>query len=98
MRYRNLGRSGLSVSEVGLGGEHLEGKPYAQVEATVHAALDAGINVLDIFMSNPEVRSDLGRALKGRRGGIIIQGQIGSGWIGGQYARTRDIDQCHACY
>ncbi|MEA4896715.1 MAG: aldo/keto reductase [Christensenellaceae bacterium] len=98
MRYRNLGRSGLSVSEVGLGGEHLEGKPYAQVEATVHAALDAGINVLDIFMSNPEVRSDLGRALKGRRGDIIIQGQIGSGWIGGQYARTRDIDQCHAFY
>ncbi len=98
MRYRALGRSGLMVSEVGMGGEHLEGKPASQVEATVQAALAGGINILDIFMSNPDVRTNLGRALKGRRDKMIIQGQIGSGWIGGQYVRTRDEAQYKRFY
>lgn len=98
MRYRKLGNSDLMVSEVGLGGEHLEGKPYAQVESTIHAALAGGINVLDIFMSNPDVRTNIGRALKGRRGDMIIQGHIGAAWIGGQYERTRDLSQCQQHY
>ena len=61
MRYRTLGRTGFQVSEIGLGGEYLEGQPLKQVCDTVDAAMDAGINLLDCFMSNPEIRSDLGR-------------------------------------
>ena len=59
MRYRTLGRTGFQVSEIGLGGEYLEGQPLKQVCDTVDAAMDAGINLLDCFMSNPEIRSDL---------------------------------------
>ena len=98
MRYRDLGKTGMKVSEVGFGGEHVEGKPYSQVESTIHAALDHGINIMDIFMSNPQVRKDIGRALKGRRDKMIIQGQIGSAWIDNQYARIRDMDQCKRFY
>lgn len=64
MKYRTLGRTGFQVSEIGLGGEYLEGKPLKQVCNTVDAAMDAGINLLDCFMSNPDIRSDLGTALK----------------------------------
>ena len=46
MRYRTLGRTGLQVSEIGLGGEYLEGQPLKQVCDTVDAAMDAGITSL----------------------------------------------------
>ena len=50
MNRRPLGKSGLLVSEVGLGCEHLQGMEYGQIKAVVDAALDAGINIFDIFM------------------------------------------------
>lgn len=98
MNYRKLGRVGWKVSEIGLGGEHLQGQPYEVVEAVVLEALDQGINIMDIFMSEPEVRSNIGRALKGRRDQMILQGHIGAGWIDGQYCRTRDRKQCQTFF
>lgn len=91
MKYRTLGRTGFQVSEIGLGGEYLEGKPLKQVCDTVDAAMDAGINLLDCFMSNPEIRSDLGTALKGKRDKMYIQGHFRSIWNNGQYGRTMDV-------
>ena len=98
MRMRSLGRSGLMVSEVGLGGEHLQGKPYEVVKEVVDEALAQGINIMDIFMSEPEVRSNIGRALAGRREQMYLQGHIGSAWIDGQYTRTRDIPTAQAAF
>ncbi|MBS7316154.1 MAG: aldo/keto reductase [Clostridiaceae bacterium] len=94
MEYRTLGKTGISVSEVGLGCEHLQGKPAETVARVVHAALDGGVNILDAFMSEPQVRSDIGAALRGRRDRVTIQGHIGSVWHDGQYERSRDGEQC----
>jgi len=91
MKYRTLGRTGISVSEIGLGCEHLEKKEYTVVKATIDEALNQGINIFDVFMSEPQVRTDIGKALAGRREKAIIQGHIGSIWKNGQYARSRDI-------
>ena len=90
MNLRPLGRSGLVVSEVGLGCEHLEGKDLAVIRSVVDAALAGGVNILDIFMPEPEVRANLGIALKGKRDRVLLQGHIGAGWVDGQYCRTRD--------
>lgn len=84
----------MKVSEVGLGCEHLQGKSPEQVRAVVNAALDTGMNIFDIFMSEPEVRSHIGAALEGQRDRVILQGHIGAAWKDGQYSRTRDIDEC----
>ena len=70
--------------------EYLEGKPLKQVCNTVDAAMDAGINLLDCFMSNPDIRSNLGTALKGKRDKMYIQGHFRSIWKNGQYGRTMD--------
>ena len=93
---RNLGKTGIQVSEVGLGGEYLEGKDYGTVEQVVHAAMDGGVNILDCFMSNPEIRSNLGRALEGRRDRMIIQGHFRSVWKDNQYGRTLEIGEVKA--
>ena len=65
MKFRTLGKSGLTVSEVGLGCEHLQGQNADAVCAVVDEALRQDINILDVFMSEPQVRTDLGAALKG---------------------------------
>ncbi len=94
MKYRTLGRTGMTVSEISLGCEHLQGKPYETVKEVIDAAIDAGINYMDVFMSEPNVRTNIGRALRGRREQVMLQGHIGSCWIDGQYTVSRDIDAC----
>lgn len=94
MQYRTIKRTGMKASIIGLGGEHLDGRPYQFVEETVNAAQEAGINMLDLFMPGDEIRQNFGKALKGRRDQFIIQGHIGSTDINQQYDICRDPDIC----
>lgn len=94
MEYRKLGRTGMTVSAISLGCEHMQGKDYELIKSVIDAALDEGINYLDVFMSEPEVRSNIGRALAGRRDKVILQGHIGSCWVNGQYKVSRDLNEC----
>ena len=98
MKMRPLGKTGIMVSEIGLGCEHLQGKPYEQIKSVLDAAEECGINAMDTFMSQMEVRRDIGRALRGRRGRFIIQGHIGSVWTDGQYKRSRDLAESKAFF
>lgn len=91
MKYRPLGNTGLHLSEIGLGAEWLERHSRDEVTAVVHACAEQGINVFDCWMSEPEVRSNLGHAIAGQRDKWHIQAHIGSTWQGGQYVRTRDL-------
>ena len=50
MEYRKIGKTEMSASVIGLGTEHLDNRPYETVEETIHAALDNGINIMDLFM------------------------------------------------
>ncbi len=93
MRYRQLGNTGLRVSEIGLGAEWLERHNAEEVKEVIDCCQSSGINILDCWMSNPEVRSNIGAALEGRREQWIIQGHVGSTWQDGQYVRTRDLDK-----
>ncbi len=93
MNYRTLGRTGLKVSEIGLGGEWLERHNPAEVQDVINACEEQGINILDCWMSEPNVRTNIGNAIKAHRDKWIIQGHIGSTWQDGQYVRTRAIDK-----
>ena len=93
MVYQTLGRSGLSASRIGLGCEYLEGQEYPAIRAVIDAALSQGVNILDVFMSQPQVRSDIGRALEGRRKDVLIQGHFGAIWKDGQYGRSRELGE-----
>ncbi len=98
MRYRELGNTGLSVSEIGLGAEWLERHNTKEVKAVIDCCEEKGINILDCWMSEPKVRSNIGAALKGRRDRWIIQGHLGSTWQNGQYVRTRELPKVKAAF
>ena len=94
MEYRKIGNTDMNASIIGLGAEHLDGKPYAVVEETIHAVLEHGINIIDVFMPGDEVRRNIGKALGNRRKDVIIQGHIGSVDLKQQYDISRDLPTC----
>lgn len=98
MNYRVLGKTGLKVSEIGLGAEWLERHNTEEVCQIVHYCADKGINILDCWMSNPEVRSNIGKAIKGNRERWIIQGHLGSTWQNGQYVKSRNLGIVQAAF
>ena len=98
MNYRRLGKTGLMVSEIGFGGEWLERHDAEECRAALERAEALGINILDCWMSEPKVRSNIGAAIREKREGWIIQGHIGSTWQDGQYVRTRDVEKCRDAF
>ncbi|AOY71732.1 aldo/keto reductase [Arthrobacter sp. TES] len=84
--YRRLGRSGLTVSVVGLGCNNL-GRANTPTEsqegtdAVVHAALDAGVTFFDVADAYGREaglsETMLGKALTGNRGDVVIGTKFG---------------------
>lgn len=91
MIYREVGKTGCQASIIGLGCEHLYGKPYDQIKETIDAALEQGINILDVFMPGREIRENIAKALGVKRNQVMIQGHIGSVDIRRQYDISRDL-------
>ena len=92
MVYRTLGRTGIKVSAIALGCEGFSRKSKEQVRDEFSWAISHGVNFLDLYSSNPELRESIGYALEGRRNEFVIQGHIGSAWKDGQYYRTREME------
>lgn len=84
MRYRPLGSTGFSVSEIGFGCASWWGKrAFDEREAIrlVHAALEGGVTLFDTGAAYSEGNAEprLGRALKGRAtDGLVIATKAGT--------------------
>lgn len=80
MQYRSLGRTGLKVSEVGLG-TMMFGEKTGQEESAriVHRALDAGVNLIDVadVYAGGESERIVGAALRGRRSEAVLATKLG---------------------
>ncbi len=66
MKYRKLGTTGLEVSEIGLGAEWLERHNEKEVKEIIDCCESYGINILDCWMSEPNVRTNIGKAIRGK--------------------------------
>lgn len=79
MEYRRLGKSGLKVSVVGLGGNTFgRYADEAQTASIVHAAIDQGVNIVDTadMYNNGVSEQHVGAALKGRRSDMLIATKV----------------------
>ncbi|MBQ7732812.1 MAG: aldo/keto reductase [Synergistaceae bacterium] len=96
MNYRELGSTGLKVSEIALGCEGMTEDNYSMCAKLFDAAESSGLNYFDLCSSDPELRAAIGKALKGRREKFIIQSHICSIWKDGQYTRSRNLQEVKA--
>lgn len=94
MNYRRLGKTEMFASEVGLGCEYFSKATPEESKAMIDEAVSQGMNMIDVFMSDPVVRSKLGDAIAPHRSKMILQGHVGATWENGQYLCSRDLAKC----
>ena len=93
MNYLDLGSTGLKISEIGMGCEGMTEENYSMCKKLFDLAEENGINYFDLYSSDPDLRSAVGKALKGRREKFIIQSHLCSVWKDGQYMRSRNLPE-----
>ncbi|SBV95455.1 conserved hypothetical protein [uncultured Eubacteriales bacterium] len=91
MEYRPLGRTGLMVSEIGIGCEGFVEHDGVYTLPLIDAAERLGVNYMDLYTPDAGMRDRLGKALRGRREKFILQGHLCTVWQNGQYKRTRNL-------
>ncbi|MGM0884681.1 MAG: aldo/keto reductase family protein [Bacillota bacterium] len=105
MKYRRLGKSGLKVSEIGLGSWLTYGTATAAetAQACIHKAYDLGINFFDTAnaYNNGEAEKVMGNALKSyTRSSYVLATKVffamGSGPNDRGLSRKHIIEQCEA--
>ena len=80
MQYRRLGNSGLSVSEIGLGGNTFGWWIDEHTTSTIiNRAIDIGVNYIDTADMYDRGRSEefIGKAIKDKRHQVIIATKFG---------------------
>src|SRR3990172_8383033 len=94
MNYRTLGRTGLRVSEIGLGtlvhAGHFGPKDDAESIRAIETALDLGVNFIDTAQAYGAGYSEslLGKALTGKRDRVIIATKGGNIMVGPNRGKT----------
>jgi aryl-alcohol dehydrogenase-like predicted oxidoreductase len=85
MKYRELGKTGIKVSEIGFGTWGLGGNSYGPVDDAVSAAaLRAAVELGVTFFDTADLYGDghseevLGRALRDMRGAVVIATKVGT--------------------
>ena len=106
LAQRELGKSGIKVSAIGLGCMSFSGV-YGPADdaasiALIHEALDRGVTFLNSSDAYGKGHNEtlLGNALKGRRAGVVLATKFGNlGGAGGKFADGRPefvISSCEA--
>ena len=91
MLYRKLSHGGEEISVLGLGTSslHEAGKDAVKV---VEAALEAGVNYIDLAAAERASIEAVASALWGRRRDAMVQMHFGALYDGKAYGWTRDLD------
>lgn len=98
MKYNALGNTGLRISEISLGCEGFNGKEDAFVQAVLGAAMDAGVNCLDLYSPDPAMHRSVGAAIREKRREFVLQAHLCSVWREGQYKASRDLTEVKGAF
>jgi predicted aldo/keto reductase-like oxidoreductase len=77
MKTVRLGKTGLEVSRVGMGGIPLTRPPMDEAVKVIRRALDLGVNFIDTSPGYKDSEERIGKAIAGRRDQVILATKTG---------------------
>ena len=98
MKYRELGKTGLLLSEIGLGCEGFVDADDTLSEKLFKIALANGVNCLDMYTPAPAAQRRIGRGIAPVRRQFFLQGHLCTQWKNGQYEETRNLSEVKAAF
>lgn len=98
MNYRELGKTGLKVSEIALGCEGFIEKSDKFTKEMFELAFKHGINCMDMYSPNPDMHKNVGKAIHNNRENFVLQAHLCTIWQNGQYRATRNIDEVKSSF
>ncbi|MFX0027488.1 MAG: aldo/keto reductase [Candidatus Hermodarchaeota archaeon] len=93
MNFKELGRTGLKVSELGIGTEHLFDQTKDVVKSVILSAIEKNVNYFDVLFSVQHYLEKLALPFKGYRDQLIITGHLGTTEFQGKARRNRNIKE-----
>jgi predicted aldo/keto reductase-like oxidoreductase len=96
MEYRPFGNTGLRVSSLGLGVEHLKNQPPEYITEIIKRAIMNGINYFDLVWSLPDVIEGVSQALDGSDVHLAVH--LGSSYRNRKYVKAKSIKRCEETF
>lgn len=78
MQYRRFGKTGLEVSEVGLGAGNIGYVSEAQAEQVLNTAIDMGVTLIDTAASYLDSEARIGKYLSHRKEDFVVATKCGT--------------------
>jgi predicted aldo/keto reductase-like oxidoreductase len=72
MKRTRLGRTGLNVSRVGIGGIPIQRPPLDEAVTVINRALDLGVNLIDTSIGYGDSEIRIGKAIAERRDEVVL--------------------------
>ena len=94
MIYKDLGKTGLKVSEIGLGTEFLFWESKETSNNVINYAIKNKLNYFDILFTVQDYLEKLSSPIKEHRNKIVITGHIGTKESEGKFKKSRKIEEC----
>jgi predicted aldo/keto reductase-like oxidoreductase len=98
MDYQKLGRTGLDVSLISVGTEHMNGQPREMVVSVIREAVERGVNYFDVIFAHPEYLDNMRAAFHGCRDRVLLTAHLGSTEKSGQYLKSRNARSCETFF
>jgi predicted aldo/keto reductase-like oxidoreductase len=98
VRYTKLGRTGLDVSVIGIGMEHMRGQPRETVVSVVREAIERGVTYFDVIFAMADYLDNMAVAFKGQRDRVLLTAHLGSTEREGQYMKSRSVRRCETFF
>ena len=96
MEYRDLGSTGLKVSSLGLGVEHLKKQPTENIAEVIQKAVQSGINYFDLVWSLPHVIDGIAQGTA--KSEVHHTVHLGSSYRNGKYVKAKSTKKCEETF
>ena len=98
MEYRPLGTTGLDVSVIGVGVEHLKNQPAENIATVVREAVGHGVNYFDLVWNFPNVIAGVAEGIADSKEDVHLAVHLGSCHRDGKYVKSRTPRRCEAVF